>query len=174
MAGPVIGVSLLITLAGGLGAFLETYRLSVSKNFMLPFAVKTGDGPWHRYLVDLLLVSPVVLILAVAEIFQLNREKKPQWYLTAFIVFSYLIMCNLKYGMNLRYANMWDMPLRFLAFSQLTALSEHFGKRKTLFLALAVGAVCAIDLRQYYLLAVNYPLYELVPEALLHALKILK
>ncbi len=38
-------------------------------------------------------------------------------FLSIFVVASYAIMCNIKYGMNLRYANMWDMPLRFLAVS---------------------------------------------------------
>ncbi len=174
VAGPLLGVFLLMTAAGGLGTFLETYRLSVSKNFLLPFAIKTGDGPWHRYIVDLLLVSPVIMLLAIAEIFQLNLARKAQWYLTLFILCSYLIMANLKYAMNLRYANMWDMPLRFLAFSQLATLSGCFGRRRNLVLAIGIILICALELRQYYALAVNYPLYELVPEGLLRALKILK
>jgi len=30
--------------------------------------------------------------------------------LVAFVGFSYLIMCNIRYGMNLRYASIWDLP----------------------------------------------------------------
>ena len=33
---------------------------------------------------------------------------------------------------------------------------------------------CAVELRQYIILAVQFPLYELVPEGLLRALHILK
>jgi hypothetical protein len=83
-------------------------------------------------------------------------------------------MCNIKYGMNLRYANMWDMPLRFLAFGQIVALSVHWGRYRQLLLCGAVGLVCAVDLRQYIILFVDFPLYELVPEGLLRALHILK
>lgn len=173
-AGPALGVLVLILLAGSPATLLQTYQLSVSKNFFLEYAIRTGDGPWFRYLVDLMLASPVVLVLAIGEMFQLRRSKTAQLYVTLFIAGSYLIMCNLKYGMNLRYANMWDMPLRFLAFTQLSTIAAHFGAWRTRVLIVAVAALSMIELRQYVILAVDYPLYELVPEALLRALKILK
>ena len=91
-----------------------------------------------------------------------------------FIGVSYLIMCNLKYGMNLRYANMWDMPLRVLALSQLLALLRLAGPWRRHLIAIAVAAVCAFELREYVVLFVQYPLYELVTEGLLRALHILK
>jgi hypothetical protein len=107
--GPLFGVVVLIFVAGGIGTLFQCYLLSVGRNFTLRFAVSTGDGPWHRYLVDLLLVSPIVLILALGSVFRLNLTKKPELFLSIFFAASYLVMCNIKYGMNLRYANMWDM-----------------------------------------------------------------
>ena len=83
-------------------------------------------------------------------------------------------MCNLKYGMNLRYANMWDLPLRVLAFSQLAAMAAPFLRYRNLLFWSGIALLCAIDLRQYIILCVEFPLYELVPEGLLRALKILK
>src|SRR5437879_3546545 len=153
---------------------IETYHLSITKNFILEYAIATGDGPWHRYLVDLLLVSPIVLLLALGTVFRLNREQKPEWFLTIFIAATYLVMCNLKYGMNLRYANMWDFPLRLLAFRQLTLFAAIFRRWQNLALALALLALFATEFYQYIALAVNYPLYELVTAHLLRALKILK
>ena len=94
--------------------------------------------------------------------------------MSIFIAASYLIMCNVKYGMNLRYANMWDMPLRLLAFSQIGLLTLHFKRHSVLLCVLIVGLVAALELRQYYILAVQYPLYELVTHHLLRALQILK
>src|SRR5436305_9154499 len=110
--GPLLGVVVLIFLAGGIDTFIQSYQLSVGKNFQLAYAILTGDGPWYRYLVDLLLVSPIVLILALGTAFRLDRTMKSEWFMSLFIAAIYLIMCNLKYGMNLRYANMWDFPLR--------------------------------------------------------------
>jgi hypothetical protein len=153
---------------------VTSYQLLVSKASQTPYAILTGDGPWYRYLVDLLLVSPVILILALGIIFRLNRTLKPELYMSIFIAASYLVMCNVKYGMNLRYANMWDMPLRFLALSSLVALVTPFQRYRNIALGIAVALICAVELRQYYILAVQYPLYELITHDLMRALHILK
>jgi 4-amino-4-deoxy-L-arabinose transferase-like glycosyltransferase len=174
VAGPLLGFVVLVFLAGGLETLRTTYQLSVSKNYQLTYAILTGDGPWHRYLVDLLLVSPVILLLAIGAAFRLDRSQKAELFLFVFIAASYLVMCNIKYGMNLRYANMWDMPLRFLALGQIAAFATLLPRYRTLILGGAIGLICAIELRQYIILFVQFPLYELVPEGLLRALHILK
>jgi hypothetical protein len=173
VAGPLLGVVILVFLAGGVAVLIHTYELSVSKNYNVTYAVLTGDGPWYRYVVDLLLVSPLILILAVGAVFRLDRTKKPELYLTVFIAASYLIMCNIKYGMNLRYANMWDMPLRVLAFSQIVALAS-FTKYRVWLAGLLVAAIATLELRQYYILFIHYPIYELPTHLLMRALRILK
>src|SRR5438132_299440 len=172
--GPLLGVVGLIFLAGGIDVFVQSYQLSVGKNFQLQYAILTGDGPWYRYLVDLLLVSPFVLILALATIFRLNRAMKPELFMSIFIGASYLVMCNVKYGMNLRYANMWDLPLRFLAFSQIVAMASWVKSYRAAITAAAVIFLAAIEFHQYIVLAVHYPLYELITHDLLKALRILK
>lgn len=172
--GPLLGVVVLVFLAGGVETMVTTYRLSVSHNYQLVYAIVTGDGPWYRYIVDLLLVSPVVMLLAIAAFFRLDRTMKPELFVAIFIGASYLVMCNLKYGMNLRYANMWDMPLRVLAFGQLVALLRPWSRQRPWILPVAVLLLCAIEMRQYLILFVQFPLYELVSEGLLRALKILK
>jgi 4-amino-4-deoxy-L-arabinose transferase-like glycosyltransferase len=171
--GPILGFTILVFLAGGVDILFGTYRLLISKNYNLPYAIKTGDGPWYRYLVDLLLVSPIVLLLAIGALFRIDRTKRPELFLLLFIGGSYLVMCNLKYGMNLRYANMWDMPLRFLAVGTLAGMVAPL-RRSHLVFTLAIALICAIELRQYLILFVQFPLYELVSEGLLRALHILK
>jgi 4-amino-4-deoxy-L-arabinose transferase-like glycosyltransferase len=172
--GPVFGVAILILLSGGLPTLIATYQLLVTKASNAMYAILTGDGPWYRYLVDLLLVSPLILLLALGTLFRLNRTMKPELFMSIFIASSYLIMCNVNYGMNLRYANMWDMPLRFLAFSQIGFLAQLFKRHTALLTGLAVAFVALIELRQYYILAVQYPLYELITHDLMRALQILK
>jgi 4-amino-4-deoxy-L-arabinose transferase-like glycosyltransferase len=174
IAGPLVGVVILVFLAGGFGNLVTSYQLLVSKAAQTPYAILTGDGPWYRYLVDLLLVSPVILLLALGRVFRLNRTLRPELYISIFIAASYLVMCNIKYGMNLRYANMWDMPLRFLAFSTLVTMVSPLHRYRNVVLGVAVALICAVELRQYYILAVQYPLYELITHDLLRALHILK
>ena len=172
--GPLLGVVVLIFLAGGIDMFVQSYQLSVGKNFQLHYAILTGDGPWYRYLVDLLLVSPIVLVLALGTIFRLNRTMKPELFMSIFIAASYLVMCNVKYGMNLRYANMWDLPLRFLAFSAIVWLTSFAKQFRAAIMAAAIVLLAAIEFHQYIVLAVRYPLYELITHDLLQALSILK
>ena len=172
--GPLLGVVTLVFLAGGIDVLLGTYRLLISKNYQLPYAIKTGDGPWYRYIIDLLLVSPIIMLLAIGSIFRIDRTKRPELFLLMFVAGSYLVMCNLKYGMNLRYANMWDVPLRLLAVSTLASLVAPFRQRSVLLFGLAIAVICSFELRQYLILFVQFPLYELVSEGLLRALHILK
>jgi hypothetical protein len=172
--GPLLGVAVLVFLAGGVGDLIATYQLSISRNYTLRYAILTGDGPWHRYLVDLLLVSPVILLLAIGGVFLLRRADRIGWFFVGFIVASYLVMCNVKYGMNLRYANMWDVPLRILAAGTILTLAGNLSRYRQVAIVAAVAAICIIEYRQYIILFVNYPLYELVSQGLLQALKILK
>ena len=174
IVGPLTGVVILVTLAGGIGTFLEIYRLLVSKAETLQYAVLTGDGPWYRYLVDILLVSPVVVVLAIGGVFTQVRTNRAYVFLVAFVGFTYLIMCNVRYGMNLRYASIWDMPLRVMAAAQVGALSTRFGARRMLAFSLAIVVISAYELRQYWIFFMNFPLYELVTEGLVRAVKILK
>ncbi len=175
LVGALLGGTILTVLAGGPQECLAIYLLLKAKAQAMPYAIRTGDGPWFRYLVDLLCASPLTLILAIGAIFHLTKEKKLQLYVTAFIGVSYLMMCNVKYGMNLRYTNMWDMPLRFLAFSQLGLIAARFGRRESVALIVGVVALAAFDLRQYDILFVKFDVdYELISANLLQALKILK
>ena len=172
--GPLLGVAILVNLCGSVETTIKIYLLLVSKASVLPYAIATGDGPWYRYLVDLMVASPVVLTLAIGGIFTLRRDDKPALYLLGFICASYLLMANVRYGMNLRYATIWDMPLRFLAVTSLMNVAQLFGSRAKLSFALIVAAVCAVEFRQYLIFFVDHPLYELVTEGLLRAVKILK
>ena len=174
IAGPLVGLTLLVALAGGTENFVHIYQLLVSKAQTLDYAIRTGDGPWYRYFIDYMLVSPIVLILAIGALFSAARESRPLLYLTAFMACSYVLMCNVKYGMNLRYTTIWDMPLRLLAYTMLAQLTQRFGPRQPLALAMLVAALCGYELRQYLILFHDAALYELVPGGLLFALKFLK
>lgn len=174
VAGPLLGVVVLVFLSGGLANLIETYRLLVTKASVAHYAIMTGDGPWYRYLVDLMLVSPIILVLAIGALFRVNRTMKPEFYFVVFIAASYLIMCNVKYGMNLRYANIWDMPLRFLAVSCLSGVAGLIARYRNLIFGVAIGLIAAFEFHQYIVLAVRYPLYELITHDLLQALHILK
>ena len=56
----------------------------------------------------------------------------------------------------------------------LVSLTAPFRRYRSIVLGVAVALICAIELRQYIVLAVQFPLYELVSEGLLRAVHILK
>jgi 4-amino-4-deoxy-L-arabinose transferase-like glycosyltransferase len=174
LAGPLLGLVVLIALCGSATTFINTYRLLVAKASVLPYAIATGDGPWYRYLLDLFLVSPLVFLLAWGAIFRLKTGNKEALFLIVFVSATYLIMCNVRYGMNLRYTNMWDMPLRYLAVLCLCDLTQSLRRYQSTAIVLAVTLLGAFDLRQYYVFFVKYGLYELVTAGLLRAVQILK
>jgi hypothetical protein len=171
--GPFLGVVVLVILCGGPGTTMEIYRLLVSKALVLRYAIITGDGPWYRYLVDLMVVSPVILVLAIGGIFRLKATERAGFYLLLFVVASFILMANVRYGMNLRYTNMWDFPLRYLA---VYCLWQVIPRKSTqaLWLSICIAALCLIDLRQYDVFFVQNDVYELVPKDMLRAVKILK
>jgi len=105
LTAPLAGVLILILCAGGIGPLLNVFSLNAAKSLVTPYAILTGDGPWFRYLSDLLLVSPAVMLFAIGGAFLLPRTDKVGWYLLGFIFLTYLTMCNVPNGMNLRYAN---------------------------------------------------------------------
>jgi len=172
--GGLTGVALLVLAAGGVNELVQVYRIFITRVSVLPYAMLTGDGPWFRYLVDLMLVSPVPLLLAIGAAFNLKRPDKALWFALLFVFLTYVPMCNVRYGMNLRYANMWDLPIRMLAFHQLQLFSFRIARYQTPITIVSVLALCALELHQYVVLFVKSPLYELVTAGLLQALKILK
>ncbi len=172
--GPLAGLLVLVTLAGGIEAFVEIYRTLVTKAQTLGYAIATGDGPWHRYLIELLTLDPLVLLLALSGIFTLPAERRPYLFLLGFVALSYLIMCNVRYGMNLRYTTIWALPLTAFAAAQLIALALRAGSRAAIVAVVLFSAVCAYDLRQFRIFFIDSAIYEPSPVSLFQALKIIK
>jgi 4-amino-4-deoxy-L-arabinose transferase-like glycosyltransferase len=176
ICGPLFGIAILISLAGGLDTFVSIYKILVAKAQNLQYAKLTGDGPWYRYFLDMLTMSPIVVLLAIGALFKLTPARKEITFLAVFVAASYLIMCNVKYGMNLRYTSIWELPFRLAAFLLVWELCAKLKHRQWLAATVLVAGLCAYDLRQYEIIASdpNRPLYELVPNDLLKLVHILK
>jgi hypothetical protein len=174
--GGFMGFATLVVLAGGAGNFFEIYKTLVTKAQNLTYAQLTGDGPWYRYLVDLMTMNPLILCLAIGGLFALTPGRKELAFLALFIAGSYLVMCNVRYGMNLRYASVWSLPLSALAFAMIWQISARFAHRQWLVATILVAGLAAYEFRQFTIFATNpeRPLYELAPYDLLHLVKIIK
>ena len=182
--GPVIGVAILTNAAGGLGTLLNVYLLGVPKNLHLEYAIATGDGPWYRYLLDLLTISPLVCLLGLRDGFPTAGAARTTGNSGLALVFMacrvIVLMANVKYGMNLALCRPCGIfRCATLAMGQVMALANGALRWSTL-------AIAALDWRCWSRdcarsTSINttdwrwrFPLYELVPADLLHALKMLK
>lgn len=171
--GGLTAIALLTLAAGDFRTLSAVFRQLIGKVQTLTYAQETGDGPWFRYLVDLMIFTPATLCFAVAGGFRTIREDRRYLGLLAFIAASYLVMCNVRFGMNLRYTSIWEFPLRALVVVQVLAITSHL-HRSRLAMASIVAALCALDLTQYHRFFVAHRLYELPTEDLLRVQQMLK
>jgi len=171
----VVGVCGIVLLSGGFDRAFEVYRLLVAKAYTLEFAIRTGDGPWFRYPYDLLAVNPATTLLAIGALFGLRRDNRALWFLTLFVLVSMSVMTCVRFGMNLRYGNMWDAPLCALAATQLLRLGTAAPTRLRAPVVAAVFAAClATSVAISQRLVLHHNIGELVAEVYLPAFDILK
>jgi 4-amino-4-deoxy-L-arabinose transferase-like glycosyltransferase len=173
-AGGILGVTVLICIAGSPQTLIETYRLLVTKAEKMTFAYESGGGPWFRYIIDLMLVSPTVLLPAIGGIFALRRDSRQGIFLLLFVVFSCAVMVNVKNGMNLRYATMWDMPLRYLAAGPILQIAGAVRRWPVSAAIILLAVVGAVELHQYFLIFVQHDAGDPITQFLMYALEIVR
>jgi 4-amino-4-deoxy-L-arabinose transferase-like glycosyltransferase len=172
---PTLAVLFLSALVGGIGEWISFYRSFVAKSTTLPYPTKFQDGAWYRYIVDFTLLSPVIVALFFGAVFQVKKEAKPDVFWAILLGASFIGMSSVPLGMSLRFAAYWDVPLRWLATSQLLQLSTRFPRlKRPLALFASVLVLCAVDLFQYWRYFMHGEIYDPVSFQLLHAAKLIK
>jgi hypothetical protein len=172
---PALAVLVLASLVGGIGEWISFYREYMQKSAALPYVILFQDGAWYRYLVDLTLLSPCVVAFAFSSVFQLRQESKVDVFWAIFLGASYIVMSMVPYGMSLRFAAYWDLPLRWLAVSQVIRFADRFRKEKSVLILVTVSmALVAIDLFQYWRYFVDGQIYDPVSFQLLRASHLIK
>ena len=130
------------------------------------YAIAYSQGPWFRYLIDFLLLSPLTTLLAVAYYFGPAMEQRDRFLgrctLLLFLVFSLLAL------KNVRYVSFFDILVRILAVLTLTSLSHHpalarVGERGVV---LAILLLAAYDLSLFHVIFNGGGVYEPVTATL--------
>lgn len=165
-----------IFLAGGLTAFFAAARSVVSSVKVNPYAIYFCAGPWFRYLIDFIVLSPWVFILAVGfcfYYFTTNNERKEE--IIYFFVFSLsLLFIHTFLIKNIRYIMIIDFPMRLFAVLMLNKLAQFVYKEKASSIHLLLVAIIAIlDYRNFYHLFVKWGIYDPVSCWLLQATHII-
>ncbi len=126
------------------------------------------SGPWFRYLMDLLLISPWVTLLGfyyLIDVFVSNQKKEERalalFILTTIIVFSF-------FPKNLRYVSAIDYPLRVFAVLALFRLGKQNGSKNAFsFVFTVVSFICIAELADFFSIFVQWGLYDPVSFGLL-------
>ena len=86
------------------------------------------QGPWYRYFVDFLMLSPFTLLLAIAYAGYLFGTGYRRWN---FLLFAFAVFLPCAFAFlpkSARYVLLLDLPIRLFAASMLLALPQYFAQ----------------------------------------------
>ncbi|MDP2939107.1 MAG: hypothetical protein Q8O13_03375 [Candidatus Omnitrophota bacterium] len=96
----------------------------ISNNLQSPaineYSIFFCRGPWFRYIVDFLCISPVTTLLGLAFFFlaitdqQFHKDCKILYFLLMFLVI-FALLSSFDFNKNVRYAIYLDTPIRLFA-----------------------------------------------------------
>ncbi len=139
------------------GAFFRIARILGSVQ-SAPYAVAFQSGAPHRLLIDLLALSPIVVVLAIAAIARGEAGRIVTWTLAAILAVFALV------SKNVRYIIMAD-PLMRIAAGALLA------RRRLTVAVMAIVANAAVEWAIYYAVFVAGDVYDPVTIYLMQALR---
>lgn len=157
--------------AGGLSLVGDTIEIILNSPRTNQYAILFGSGPWFRYLIDWMALSPWVFILAAGfcmYYIMKNEWKEEIFYLLLLaVVFTFLYSFFTK---NIRYLIILDMPIRLFALLMLNELIERIFKKKVFVLLVAIViALSLFDCYSFYGLFIRQDIYDPVTQWLLQA-----
>lgn len=171
VAAPLIYLLIEISICGGIGNFIGTYRTYVSLQQTLDYTVRYEKGPWFRYLLDFLALAPVVFIAAIIGFFARSEEPIRHGRNLALIYFAAGILLFAQMPIvNVRLVLFIDMFLRLgaaVAIAHFAAQSGEKWSRRVFYLAIALLVVT--DVWQFYQIFVIGNVYSPTTFLLLRA-----
>lgn len=165
---PLIHLGMVVWLSGGLQAAAELYRHYHTMQSKIPYALKYQTGPWFRYLVDLLLVSPMTTLLAFYGMMTASRATRSVlvFTLTALAFMSVITILNVRFILFL------DPCLRWFAIWGVAQICSRFSVRiafRRMATWLLLVAVVVGDVWQFYRVFDAGGIYDPVTAELLRA-----
>jgi hypothetical protein len=178
LAAPAVvsGVIFLIA-AGGIGPFSAMAKQVLASPATNEFAVRYCAGPWYRYLIDYLCLSPAPTLLALFGVGALVQRVSAGEWSTPEVLFTMLgaglLLEQAPFIKNVRYMVALELPLRFLAVSFCFRLARRRSfESSALVAAAALVAMCFWDWQSYRRIFVDAGGYDPLSVNLLQAREI--
>lgn len=172
LAPPAAAGLLFAVAAGGIGQLAELASIILRSPATNEYAIRFGSGPWYRYIIDFMLLSPVPTLMALAFIATrikglLGRrlDRRAAYFLV--VALSLFVTFNF-FTKNVRYVAILDLPIRIFCVLWLLEVLRSGWKRPAAVLAiLAVAALSAADFLSFQEMAVAGRMYDPVSYSLL-------
>jgi 4-amino-4-deoxy-L-arabinose transferase-like glycosyltransferase len=151
--------------AGTAARLLETMRIVLGSPATNAYAIKYGEGPWFRPVLDFLLFSPAPTMLAIAGLGLVLVRWRAGAYdrtsvLLAFLAALFLLELSF-FTKNIRYAVVLELPLRLFAVLFVVELAGGLRTRRSaLCAATVVLLLCWLDWRTFDAMWVKARLYD--------------
>ena len=169
IVGPLLAILILGALAGGLWEWVQFNRMFVAKSRTNFYSVIAQDGPWYRYLVDFVILWPLPVTFACGHIFQLRERNRADLFMATFLCLSIGLMSTVRYGMSLRYAAFCEVPLAWLACSQVFALARRVSRWRAALATIILLGLALSGLQQYRRFFVDGAIYDPTTAALVRS-----
>lgn len=171
-ASGVAVAAIVVLAAGGPSTLLETARIVMASPATNAYAIQYGSGPWFRYLIDFLCLSPWTTVLAIGFLGVLVSRLRAGEYerplVLLALVAAFLVLELSFFTKNVRYAVALELPIRVFAVCMLGEMAKTARPvRSTALVALAVILLCWIDWRSFDLFWVRYRGYDPVTQWLI-------
>lgn len=161
----IVVAPIFVLAAGGLSTLLETVRIVLASPATNDYAIKYGSGPWFRYVIDFLCFSPATTLLAIAFLGVLAVQLRSGEYDRKLVFLALIAVCMIfEYSFftkNLRYAVLFELPIRVFAVCMVCALLP---RRSSVWSALAPGIavaiLCFMDWQTFDMYWVKYRGYD--------------
>jgi 4-amino-4-deoxy-L-arabinose transferase-like glycosyltransferase len=168
-----IAVTVLLLVFQNPADIMQVIKIQQAMPSLNQYSVLFCRGPWFRYLIDYMLLSPVVtlLSLAFAVLVWLRtdaRKEFPVLYFVVAFVLAYCLFSMLPFAKNVRYAMSLDLPMRLMA---VWMLAEIVKIRKIPYVSdplfMGVLCLCALDYLNFVQLFCRADLYDPISMVLL-------
>jgi 4-amino-4-deoxy-L-arabinose transferase-like glycosyltransferase len=162
---PVLYALMTIVLCGGVKHYFDLLHIvmTTASSINSPFARELSSGPFHRPLFDLVILSPLVIVLGIAGAAR-SGENRALRALTAFAAAA-LVILGLLSLKNVRYAIPVDPVARLLAASLIASLP-----RRPWLAVCVVGLIAATELRLFHEIFLVADVYDPLTDEMLRAL----
>ena len=141
VAAPAVCAIVYVVVAGGFDPVMQLARIIIDSPETNRYALRNGAGPWYRYLLDFMLMSPWPLLLSLGALGAIavrartgDADRLPAFFA---LLFAVLIAEYALFTKNLRYVAVLELPIRILAVHFLWDLVRLRSHAKTI-------AVCAV------------------------------